>query len=476
MAIYRRQQLLSKIETSEGVSADPGAADAIEVFDISYQDSQETLDVSPAGGSLSRSFAPVGRSNRTINFSTHMRGSGDTSIPITPPEWGKLLLASGYKQSVLKKVTLGSVTGTGFQIGEMVSQSSGAVRGLVVGAFTSGGVLVDQLTTSGGHLAVVPIVGTFTAAATTGESSGSTATASAVADYEGVCYQPTSQKQVQVSCGSWSSGVPAVGESLDVENGSGQKVGGVTVIADNAAGAFTSMNVVLMWGQMLNGQVLRNAAGTSTATISADPVQILTPSLTHRHNLDGRRRDALGSRNDFSGSADVGQPLKFDWVSQGDLGPAIDTQPVATTGLGAIRAPRLLGAMCGYGRGAGLYRLTTKRVGVANNGSVNPNLDANRDGGSTGSNVTDRNPTVTFQTDQVHGAFDWEAIRDQAIALRHFVLASRTKGQIVGYVAPNAQVTDVQSGEVNGIATFDISANARRILESGDDEIFFVQL
>lgn len=476
MALNRRQQLLAKVETSEGVSAAPGASDAIQIFDPGYQDSAETLDRAPAGGSLSRSFAPVGRTSRTLNFTTDMRGSGDTSIPVDEPEWGKLLLASGYKRSTLKKVTLGSVTGTGFQVGEIVSQSSGAIRGVVVGVFTSGGVLVDQLTTSGGHLAVVPLVGTFTAAATAGESSGSTATASAVADYEGVAYQPTSSKQVQVSCGSWSSGVPAIGESLDVENGSGQKVGGVTVLVDNAAGAFTSMNVVLLWGQMLNGQVLRTADGTSTATISADPVQILTPSLTLRHNLDGRRRDSLGARGDFSASADVGNPLSFAWTFQGDLGAAIDTQPVATTGLSAIRAPRFLKALCAYGRGAGLYRLPTKSVGVSNNGAVNPNLDANRDGGSTGSNVTDRNPTATWQTDQVHGAFDWEAIRDQAIALRVAQLLGQTKGQIVGFVIPNAQVTDAQPSEANGIAAFDITANARAVLESGDDEIFFVQL
>lgn len=475
MPITRRQQLLIKVETSEGVSSNPGASDAIQVFDPSYSDTVEQLERAPAGGSLSKSFSSIGRTTRQITFGTDMRGSGDTTIPVDSPEWGRLALAAGYRQATLSKVTLGAITGTGFQIGEIVQQSSGTIRGVVVGAFTSGGALVDRLTTSGGHLAVVVLAGTFTAAATTGESSGSTSTASAVAAYEGIAYQPTSQKLVQVSTGAWTGGTPAVGEALDVEL-SGAKVGGVIVVADNAAGAFTSMNVSLLWGTMLNGNTLRTASGAGTATISADPVQILTPSVTARHNLDGRRRDSLGARCDFQAQADVGQPLTFTWTLQGDLGPAIDTQPVATTGLSAIRAPRLLGSICAYGRGANLYRLTTKRIGVANNGAINPNLDANRAGGSTGSNVTDRDPTLTFQTDMVHGAFDWEAIRDAGTALRVGWLLGTTKGQIVGVIVPNGQVTEASPADANGVAAFDITVKARSVVESGDDELFLVQL
>ena len=475
MPITRRQQLLIKVETSEGVSSNPGASDAIQVFDPSYSDTVEQLERAPAGGSLSKSFSSIGRTTRQITFGTDMRGSGDTTIPVDAPEWGRLALAAGYRQATLSKVTLGAITGTGFQIGEIVQQSSGTIRGVVVGAFTSGGALVDRLTTSGGHLAVVVLAGTFTAAATTGESSGSTSTASAVAAYEGIAYQPTSQKLVQVSTGAWTGGTPAVGEALDVEV-SGAKVGGVIVVADNAAGAFTSMNVSLLWGTMLNGNTLRTASGAGTATISADPVQILTPSVTARHNLDGRRRDSLGARCDFQAQAEVGQPLTFTWTLQGDLGPAIDTQPVATTGLSAIRAPRLLGAICAYGRGANLYRLTTKRLGIANNGAVNPNLDANRAGGSTGSNITDRDPTVTWQTDMVHGAFDWEAMRDAGTAIRSAHLLGTTKGQIVGVVVPNGQVTEVTPADANGVAAFDITVKARSVVESGDDELYLVQL
>lgn len=475
MAQFRRQQLLIKKEASPGQNANPGASDVITVFDPSFTDTVDQVERNPAGGSFSRGFSSIGRSSRQISCTSEMRGSGDVSIPITPPEWSSLVESSGYKVCTLKKVTLGAVTGTGFQIGEILSQASGAVRAVILGCFTSAGVLVERLTTSGGHLAVALLVSTPTAAASTGESSGSTATASAVDDYEGYAVQTTSEQLVQVSCSAWTGGTPSVGQSIDVESGGG-KIGGAIVIADLSAGPFTSMTVVLTWGALLNGYTLRTASGAGTATVSADPTQIRTPSVTARHNLDGRRRDAEGVRADFSLEAEVGNPLVFSWTLQGDLGAAIDTQPIATSGASTVRAPRMQDCILAYGRGNAIYRLPTKSVGLQNGGSINPNLDGNRAGGSTGTLITDRVPVMTWQTDMVHGAFDWEAIRDQAIAIRVVWLLGKTKGNIVGVVAPNVQVVGAAAGEVNGIAVFDISANPRRILESGDDEIYLVQL
>lgn len=474
MPIRRKQQLLAKIETSEGVSANPGALDAVQIFEPDYSDNVDQQSRVPAGSSLSRDFTPLGRSSRQITFQTDFRGSGDVTIPIAEPEWAKFLLASGYRRSTLVKITVGTVTGSGFQVGEIVSQSSGAIRGVVVGAFNATPALVDQLTVSGGHLAVAVLVGTFTAAATTGESSGTTSTASAVAAYEGVCYQPTSDKLVNVTTGAWSGSGPAgVGEVLDVLNASSQVIGGVQIVANN--GSFEDMDVSLLWGSMANGNTLRDASG-DTATIGAEPTQISTPSLTIRHNLDGRQRDSLGARCDFTCEAEVGAPLTFSWTATGDLGPAVDTPQVATTGLSAIRAPRLFGAICGYGKDAELFRLTTKRISAANGGTVSPNLDGNRPGGSTGSNITDRDPALTFSTDQVHSAFDWEAARDNSEAVRVAWLLGSVKGNIVGIVAPNCQVTEATPGESEGIATFDVTARPRRVRESGDDELFFVQL
>jgi hypothetical protein len=43
-------------------------------------------------------------------------------------------------------------------------------------------------------------------------------------------------------------------------------------------------------------------------------------------------------------------------------------------------------------------------------------------------------------------------------------------------VAPVCQVTEVQLGDSDGIATMDVTIRPRRINESGDDEVYFTQI
>lgn len=474
MPVNRKQQVLVKQEVSEGTSSSPGASDAVQVFDPALSDSVDVQDRTPAGPSLSRDFAAVGRQTRQLTFRSDLRGSGDTSIPITEPEFGRLLKASGFRASTFKKLTLGAVTGTGFQVGEQVTQSSGTIIGVVVGIM-QGGVPVHRTTTTGALLCVAVLAGTFTAAATTGSSSGSTSTASAVADYEGVCYQPTSQKLVNVTTAAWTGTAPAaVGEIMKVESPAGTQVGAVQIINNN--GSFTDMDVTLLFGTMLNGYTLRAANGTGTTTINAAPTQVRTPSLTITHNLDGRLRELLGARGTFTLEGEVGQPMQFSWTFNGDIGASSDTPAVATTGLSTIRPPRLLGAFCCYGLGAETYRLPTKRVAVDLGATVNPNLDANRAGGATGSNVTDRDPAITATVDQVQGAFDWEAARSNGTPIRAAFILGTTPGNIMVIVAPICQVTEAPFGDADGIATFDVALKPRRVQESGDDELFIAQL
>lgn len=474
MPVNRKQQVLAKIETTEGTSSSPGASDAIQVFDPALTDSVEVQDRVPAGPTLSRDFAPIGRQTRQITFRSDLRGSGDTSIPITEPEWGKLIKACGYKLSTLRKLTCAAVSsGNGFHPGEIVQQSSGAIRGVVVACIRAG-AFIQRANTTGDLVYVAEIVGTFTAASTTGESSGSVSIMSAAAAAEGVGYQPTSEKLVNITTAAWTGSAPAnEGDVLKVESPSGTVVGAVQIINDN--GTFTDMDVTLLFGTMANGNTLRSP-GNGTTTINTGPTQTSTPSLTVRHNLDGRQRDLLGARGDFTCEGEVGQPMQFSWTFSGDLGSALDTPAVPTTGLSTIRPPRLLGAFCLYGLGAEVYRLTTKRVSLSNGGVVNPNLDANRAGGATGSNVTDRDPSFTVTVDQVHGAFDWEAARNAGTVIRVAFLLGTTAGNMMALVAPICQVTEIAQGESDGIATFDVTLRPRRILESGDDELFLVQL
>lgn len=473
MPIQRKQQILAKTETSEGVSSNPGATDAVQVFDPTIADTVEVQDRVPAGPTLSRDFAPIGRQTREITFKSDFRGSGDISgPPFDEPEMGKFLKAAGYRLSTLQKLACGVITGTGFQVGEGITQAG--VLGVIVGIFESG-VPKHRTVVTGAIIAVAVITGTFTAVATQGTSSGSTMTVSTFSAYEGVCYQPTSQKLTNVTTAAWTGGTPAaVGEILKVESPAGTQVGAVQIINNN--GSFLDMDVTPLFGTIASGNTLRNAAGTGTTTISAAPTMVRTPSVTVRHNLDGRQRDLLGARGDFTLEGESGQVMQFSWTLSGDLGTALDTPPIVTSGLSTIRPPRLLGALLCYGVGAEIYRLPTKRISFANGGTVNPNLDGNRAGGSTGSNVTDRDPAITVTVDAVHGAFDWEAHRANGTPIRVAFILGTTLGNIMAIVASICQVTEIALGDADGVATMEVTLRPRRILESGDDELFIAQL
>lgn len=480
MPIIRKQQILAKLETSEGVNASPGASDAVLVYEPSLSDEVQTNDRVPAGPTISRDFVPIGRKTRTLTFQSDFRGSADVSIPVTVPEWGTLITASAFRSIQPVTVPVTSLSGTGYQVGEIVRKSS-TIRGVVLGLF-SGGVLVPRLT-GNGDVVVAPIEGTFTSTGTlTGESSGTTGTIGTVANHPGLCYAPTSEKLINVTTGSWAPGVPTVGDVLTVKAG-GLLVGLAQLVADNSGGTFTDIDVVLLQGSIANTNTL--TIGSNVATINAAPTMKRTPSLTLRHNLDGRRRDLVGARGDFELAGEAGGPLSFSWTFTGDPAAAADTPPVATSGLSSIRPPRLFGALCCYGRRVSVpdgdtavdfVRLPTKSVAFAAGNTIAPNLDANSAGGSTGANVTDRDPTYSCVVDQVHGGFDWESLRDNANAVRATCIAGTTPGQIVGVVVPNGQVLEAGIGDAEGVATFELSIKPRRIRESGDDEVFLFQL
>ena len=478
MPVNRKQQLLAKIETSEGTSASPAGSDAILVFDPALSDTIDVLDRVPSGASLSRDFAPVGRQTRTVTFRSDFRGSGDASLSggIDAPDWQKLLFSCGYRAGTMQSVVLGAVTGIGFQLGEIVTQSSGTIRGVVVGIYNSAGSLtpIHIATASGNVLVVANVAGTFTAAATAGASSGSTSTASAVSAVPGILCQPTSTKSIAVTAASWSGTAPAAGAVVTIESPAGTPVGAMQLLVDNGS-TMVDFSASLLYGTALATYTLRAADGTSTTTITT-AAQSLTPSLTIRHNLDGRQRDLLGARGDFTLEGEVGQPMQFSWTFSGDIGTTVDAAAVTTSGLSTVRPPRLLGAFCTYGYGSGIHRIPTKRVSFAQGNTVNPNLDANRAGGATGSNITDRDPAFTVTVDAIHGGFDWEAIRNSGQTMRVGFVLGTTAGNVMTIVAPVCQVTEVQLGDSDGIATFDVTIRPRRINESGDDEIYFTQI
>lgn len=476
MPITRKQQLLAKLETTEGGGASFSSSDAVEVFDPSISDTVDQLDRSPAGSTLSRDFTPVGRKTREVSFTSDLKGSGTAA---TAPPWGLLLEASGYRRDDdgsrsfrLLKIEVGTVTGS-YQLGETVTQTA-SNQGVIVGVFSSAGAPKQATTANTDHLIVVETKGTLaSSAATTGGSSGATdsgLTVAATTNHH--AYMPTSEKHTNVTIGTWSSSAnPSVGEVFTVKN-SGTLVGSVQLVKEHSA---TDVDLVVLWGSIANGYVLTESGG-ETATIGSVPEMVLTPSLAIRHNLDGRNRLLLGSRGSFSMTGEVGEPLSYTWTFTGDVGTDADAAAISTSGLSTTRAPRLLGAICAFGTGSSLLDIQTKSVTFDSGNTVAINLDANSSGGATGANVTDRDPSITVTLDNTLSTMNWESLRDNATTVRAAFKLGSTAGNIVSLVAPVCQVTDVSIGDSDGVSTMDVTLRPRRINETGDDEVFICQL
>lgn len=477
MPITRKQQLLAKLETTEGGGATFASGDAVEVFDPAISDSVDLLDRVPAGSTLSRDFTPVGRKTREITFTSDLKGSGTAS---TVPPWGLLLEACGYRQDDdgtrsfrILKVEFGTISGS-FQLGEQITQDTGNDVGVIVGLFSTSDVPKIRTTADSDYALVVEVKGTLIdATATTGSSSSatdSTATFATTTDHH--AFMPTSKKLLNVTIGAWSGAAnPSAGEVFEVKNGS-TLVGSVQLVEEHSG---TDIDLTLLWGEIADTYTLVEAGG-ETATISGDPDPVLTPSLAVRHNLDGRNRLLLGSRGSFSMTGEVGQPLSFTWTFTGDVGTDADATPITTTGLSSVRAPRLLGAICAYGEGANVRDLQTKSITFDSGNTVASNLDANSAGGATGANVTDRDPSISVQVDNTLSTTDWEALRDNGTTVRAAFVLGTTAGNIVSLVAPVCQVTEVSIGDADGVSVMDVTLRPRRIDEAGDDEVFISQL
>lgn len=474
--LNKKQQILAAIETSEGTAVTLSASDATEVFNPQIQTTVDVQERAPASASLSSSTAAVGRKQRSLTFEADFKGSGSTG---TAPPWAKYVQGSGFRlTTTVRLLTLGAVTGIGFQAGEIVQQTS-TNRGVVLCILDASNNPKHRTTTTGDKLVVAVLTGTLGTAATTGESSASTSTPSAAANATAWSYQHTSEKLVTLQVASWTGGAPAVGDVLRVENvTTSELIATCQVIRDN--GSMLSFEVTLLHGQPgFNATFAQNRLRTpanGTAVLSAAPAQSRGQSLTIGHNLDGRSRPILGARGTFTLEGDAGGPMQFKYSFTGDAGTDADALQVTTTGLSSVSVPRLLGAWVLFGNGVESYRLPTKRVSYDNGGQVIANADANRAGGSTGGIISDRAPSLTFTVDNVNGAFDWEGALAAGTPIRVAVIAGTTQGNIMCIVAPIAQVTECPIGNADNVSTFDVTLRARRVLESGDDELFLVQV
>jgi hypothetical protein len=239
----------------------------------------------------------------------------------------------------------------------------------------------------------------------------------------------------------------------------------------------------LLWGTALSGNTLDDGAGNTT-TLSADPTQLRTPSLSIGHNLDGFLRQTSGARIEWSLEGNGGEPLVFAMNARGRPAGKSAALTLSTSGLNAIRSPRLFGAFCGVGYLGQFYRFPVKSVKVSPNNKLVNRLDANQSGGLLSVQIADREPTIIVEFDQVGMAFDWISRRDNEENISFGCMlggdgtgtyAGRTTSPSVArtmiIAAPNCQVAECPDGDQDGYATVQVTLKPRYLRDAGDDDL-----
>jgi hypothetical protein len=474
--LIERQQILGKIETSDGVPVTPSASDAVLIYDPECDDDVSFLERRPSGSTLSQQFDPAGLTMRRNTFKTDLRGSG---APGTAPEWAKFALASAMQQRSLVLMALTSVSNTEhFMPGEIVWQGS------TYATATAVGICVTYLKGVDGSILVVPISGTFAAGTVNGLGSLSVATAGTpTTSGVGFGYVPDSQRVVSVTVDAWSPGAPAiaaVGAVLLVLRG--VFVVGAIQVLDAGAGPNWAITFTasLLFGEIADVDNLVSAELGILAAVDGEPIQTRTPSLTIWNNLDGFLRKTAGSRGTFTLEGDAGGPLVFSWDFLGKAVSHSAALPVATGALGSTRPPRLFGAFAAFLYGSQMFRLPVKRIALNQANTVGPREDANAAGGSQGTFVTARRPTLSVEVEMAGMAWDALGFRNNETQVGFAAVlggngsgtfAGRTAGNTLVLAAPNCQLKQARPGNSNGVATWQLELEPKKVLDAGDDEV-----
>src|SRR5262245_11043452 len=103
---------LFKIETTYGTDPTPApATNAVLIYDLTMTVDGRVLNRQTLDASLSRRSHVIGRKLVNLTFRTEIKGSGTAA---TPPEWGILLRAAGFAETVSTKVSYNPIS-TGFE-------------------------------------------------------------------------------------------------------------------------------------------------------------------------------------------------------------------------------------------------------------------------------------------------------------------------------------------------------------------------
>lgn len=468
MPLVRKSQIALETEAVPGTAATLAGADVVDTLSSSFSQTQELIDRQPAGGSLSKGVEAVGRGSAEIGFEVDIKGSGTAT---TEPNYWKAILAALYESVDVFEVNLVSLS-EDLEPGDRISENGGDAEAVVVAHVSASGSPVA--------IPVVPIVGTWTTAtavdsALKGASIGTTGATPISASATGLAAKPISDTETEfTTTADWSVATPPAGMGVVIRDGA-TVVGEAFFLSDVST---TVKRVEMIWGVLAAGYTATSetsGGATTVVTLHATPA-ISTPvgaALTVQLNRDRLRRRVIGGRTTFSGTAEAGQPGRFSFTVSGQTSDPVDEARLTASGLPTTTPPRFAS---GYIAIDGI-RVPVKSFEFDAGAEVIQRADANRPNGEAGGMVTGRDPSLRITVEQTTViGLDYWTKWTAGTTVRLGVQVGATTGNIVSFVAEAGQIAELSDGEVDGIATFDISFRLRAATLVGDDEVYLAHV
>ena len=376
---FRIQQLLGKVEDSDGVVETLSASDYVTAADIESPIDQQFQDRNIGKASFSKDASAAGRSSISFSFSLDVEGDGSLS---SLPEADDYLRCCGMKRTALTWIDLGSRSGD-FVHGETVTDGLGWSATVVRDTPEA----TTRLFLEGAEVGTDPgdtVTGGTSGA--TGEPGSNNITAG------GYKYAPFSGTQATVTVSSaWSA--PSVGDTLTGTDATGSPII-AQILAINAAD--TVFTIEPIQGAFSDGDTVTyfDAAGnTGTATVSGDQAASVTTSMTLQHVIDGKQKTGTGCRGNVELVLTAGEAARLDFNMQGSFASSGDQ--ALYTGVSNVPAANVLRFASAIAR-IDSYRLPIAEVRLDMGNEIALRRDGNVAFGVRGSSIVDRTPSLSI--------------------------------------------------------------------------------
>ena len=363
--VFKREDVDSTAETLA-----QGDVNAIAIFEPAVAYDNPGFERAPAQATLSKLETISGAKLATLSFGTDLKGGGALN---TEPGVGKLFEACGFLKLVRTLITVDTLAGGPFKLGEIINGGTSNAIGIVLRDLSANGTMEIFVRT-----------GTFASGEViTGATSGATANSTSTEANAGFAYMPHSRNSKTVTIGAVTGGPFASGEEI---------VGGTSsakgyVIHDTETGRTQLYYIPSTTTNFASGETITGSRSGATATTSsvascANP----TSSYTFESREDGIIKKIKGARGKFTLTIGrVGEPGRVNFEFQGSPIDPIDGNLFNDTNDGLL-PPKLLSAV--FLIGAFTPKINSFEIQVEN--TLSPRTDVTDASGYLGVLISDR--------------------------------------------------------------------------------------